>query len=107
MQETMNVMAVLQGRKLVWGGAAVLLSPAMIFGACFLVHAATYRGVCGPYAPDISAHWCGFGTYLVNFFSPFAVAGMAMLSPVIMLCFATVLLFGWGLIGMVHKKLGR
>lgn len=106
-QETMNVIAMTKPQKLALSGAGVLLSPAVIFGFCFLVHAAAFRGECGPYAPDISAHACGLGTYLINFFSPFAVAGMVMLSPVIMGSVALLLAFGWCLIALVHKKLGR
>jgi hypothetical protein len=60
----------------------VLAAPVLVVGGLFLDHAAGYHGSCGPYAPDIPVHPCSFPVYLRNFFSPFAVMGLMMLSVV-------------------------
>jgi hypothetical protein len=64
--------------KVVAGIAAVFY-----VGTGFIDHLWEYNGHCGPYAPDIKRHPCGFGRYAKNFFSPFAVAGIYMVSLMI------------------------
>ncbi len=74
----------------------VAASPLVALGAALGHHAVSFTGTCGPYAPDISAHPCGFETWVANFFSPFAVMGMLMLTPVVWLAAAIGVAVAWG-----------
>lgn len=78
--------------------AAVLASPLVVVGFSLADAAASYDGVCGPYAPDISAHPCSFDTYMQNQLSPFAVAGLIILSPVIMIVAAAIVVAVWSVV---------
>ncbi len=66
--------------KLFWIPAMPFLVSTGLLVAIFIHHLASYRGVCGPYAPDISAFPCHIGIYARNFFSPFAMIGLMALA---------------------------
>ena len=74
----------------------IVVSPLVALGAALLHHAANFAGTCGPYATDIPAHPCGFETYVANFFSPFAVMGMLVLTPVVMIAASVLVAAIWG-----------
>lgn len=61
---------------------AIVLAPALVIVGLLAGHAASYDGLCGPYPTDIPAHPCDFGTYLVNFFEPFALVGLIVIAVV-------------------------
>jgi len=69
--------------------------PVLLVLAFLADHIASFRGTCGPYAPDISAYPCGFAQYLVNFASPFAMAGLIGLSIIAAVLTTMVLLLAW------------
>jgi hypothetical protein len=73
----------------------VLGSPLLVVGAFFAVHALRYQGVCGPYAPDIGVHPCDYETYLINFFSFFAMLGMVILSFLTMVGSSALMTASW------------
>jgi hypothetical protein len=64
------------------------------------IHAASYAGVCGPYPTDIPAHACGFEEYLVNFFEPFAMAGLLVISIASMVATTALVALAWALAGL-------
>lgn len=80
----------------------VLLSIALVLGApvalasiLFADHALAYRGTCGPYPTDIPAFPCGFGEYAINFFEPFALAGLIVLGVGAALAASGLVFVGW------------
>lgn len=77
--------------------AAVPLGPVALVLFFVAEHLASYRGSCGPYPTDIPAYPCGLGEYLVNFFEPFAMAGLVALSVGVMLLTVAALTLAWAL----------
>lgn len=62
--------------------AAVAGFTAPVAGA-YALHAVSYRGTCGPHAPDIAAHACDRATYLAEFGAGFAGVGLMVLTAAV------------------------
>lgn len=86
--------------------AAIPAAPILLVLALLAEHLGSYRGTCGPYPTDIPAFPCGVGEYLVNFFEPFAMAGLLVISIALMLVTAAALAVAWTL-GMLAWSLRR
>ena len=78
------------------------LLPTMVVLALALHHAIGFRGVCGPYATDIPAHACGFGTYLANFFGGFSGIALTLIAGASALLACVIVALGWLVAALVH-----
>jgi hypothetical protein len=61
-----------------WAAAIVAATPLLMRLAFWVAHRASYAGVCGPHAPDISAHPCTYNDYMAEFGAGFAGVGLLM-----------------------------
>ena len=81
--------------------ASVPLAPVLVVGLLLADHAFSYTGTCGPYPTDIPAFPCGFGEYVANFFEPFAMAGLLVISVLTMLVTLVLVASLWALGALV------